>query len=114
MEAIKMAKKRKRLTDEVEEVVYERCCGMDVHKEDVKACLNIKGKKEVRTYSTMTDELLSMAQWLKDNDVEMVAMESTASYWKPVFNILECMDIPSMLVNPQHVKNLTEPKTDVW
>jgi len=107
-----MARKRK-MTEEVEEIVYERCCGMDVHKEDVKACLNINGKKEVRTYSTMTADLLEMAKWVKENDVEMVAMESTGSYWKPVFNILECEEIPAMLVNPQHVKNLSDPKTDV-
>jgi len=107
-----MAKKRRK-TDEVEEVVYERCCGMDVHKEDVKACLNINGKKEVKTFSTMTDDLLAMAKWLKDNNVQMVAMESTGSYWKPIFNILECTDVPAMLVNPQHIKNLSDPKTDV-
>jgi transposase len=86
---------------------------MDVHKEDVKACLNINGKKEVKTFSTMTEDLLAMAKWLKDNNVQMVAMESTGSYWKPVFNILECADVPAILVNPQHIKNLTEPKTDV-
>ena len=108
-----MARKRKRMTDEVEEVVYERCCGMDVHKEDVKVCLNINGKKEVRTFSTMTDDLLKMAKWLKDNQVQMAAMESTGSYWKPIFNILECEEVPAMLVNPQHIKNLSEPKTDV-
>jgi len=108
-----MAKRKKRVTDNVEEVVYERCCGMDVHKEDVKACLNIKGKKEVKTFSTMTDDLLNMAKWLKDNKVEMVAMESTGSYWKPVFNILECEEVPAILVNPMHIKNLSDPKTDV-
>ena len=106
-----MPKKRK--TDEVEEVVYERCCGMDVHKDDIKACLNIGGKKEVKTFSTMTCALLTMAKWLKTNEVQMVAMESTGSYWKPVFNILESEDIPVMLVNPQHIKNLSDPKTDV-
>ena len=107
-----MARKRRK-TEEVDEIVYERCCGLDVHKEDVKACLNIGGKKEVRTYSTMTDGLLEMAKWLKENSVEMVAMESTGSYWKPVFNILECEEIPAMLVNPQHIKNLSQAKTDV-
>jgi transposase len=105
--------KRTRKTEEVEEIVYERCCGMDVHKNDIKACLNIGGKKEVRTFETMTDDLLNLAAWLKKENVQMVAMESTASYWKPIFNILECENIPAILVNPQHVKNLTGPKTDV-
>jgi transposase len=108
---MEMPKRRK--TDEVEEVIYERCCGMDVHKENVVACLNIHGKKEVRTFSTLTHDLLTMAQWFKQNDVQMVAMESTGSYWKPVFNILESEEIPAMLVNPQHIKNFTDPKTDV-
>ena len=106
-----MSKKRK--TAEVEEVVYERCCGIDVHKDDVKVCLNIGGRKEVKTFSTMTKDLLAMADWLKYYGVQMVAMESTGSYWKPVFNILECKDVPAILVNPQHIKNLSEPKTDV-
>jgi len=107
-----MAKKTK-VTGEVEEIVYERCCGMDIHKSEIKACLNIGGKKEVRTFSTMTEDLLIMTKWLKDKKVEMVAMESTGSYWKPVFNILECEEISAILVNSQHIKNLSEPKTDV-
>ena len=107
-----MARKTK-TTIEVEEIVYECCCGMDIHKANITACLNIGGKKEVRTYGTMTDELLRMSAWLKDNKVEMVAMESTGSYWKPVFNILEAESVPAMLVNAQHVKNLSAPKTDV-
>ena len=107
-----MAKKR-RITDEVEEIVYERCCGMDIHKENVTACLNINGKKEVRTYGTMTDELLTMTKWLKDNEVQMVAMESTGSYWKPIFNILENEGVSAILVNPQQIKSLSERKTDV-
>jgi transposase len=104
---------KRRTTDEVEEVIYERCCGMDVHKENIVACLNIEGKKEVKTFSTMTHDLLRMAQWLKHNDVQMAAMESTGSYWKPVFNILESEEIPAMLINPQHIKSLANPKTDV-
>ena len=105
--------RKRRITSEVAEVVYERCCGMDVHKEDVKACININGKKEVRTFSTMTDGLLEMSKWLKENQIQMVALESTGSYWKPIFNILECEEIPAILVNPQHIKNLSDPKTDV-
>jgi transposase len=104
--------RKKRKTDEVVEVVYERCCGMDIHKETIVACLNINGKREVREYSTMTEDLLKMAGWLQSNNVEMVAMESTGSYWKPVFNVFECEGIPAMLVNAQHVKALSGTKTD--
>jgi transposase len=104
--------RKKRTTDEVVEVVYERCCGMDIHKDGIVACLNIGGKREVREYTTMTDDLLLMANWLKSNNVEMAAMESTGSYWKPIFNILECEDVPAMLVNAQHVKTLSGTKTD--
>jgi transposase len=78
--------RKKRTTDEVVEVVYERCCGMDIHKASITVCLNIGGKREVREYSTMTDDLLLLVNWLKENNVEMVAMESTGSYWKPIFN----------------------------
>lgn len=104
--------RKKRATDEVAEVVYERCCGMDIHKASITACLNIGGKKEVREYSTMTDDLLHLANWLRESRVEMVAMESTGSYWKPIFNILEIQEIPAMLVNAQHVKTLSGCKTD--
>ena len=86
---------------------------MDIHKDDIKACLNIGGKKEVKIYSTMTDDLLTMTKWLKENNVEMVAMESTGSYWKPIFNILESEEVPAMLVNPQHIKAISGTKTDV-
>ena len=100
--------RKKRTTDEV----YERCCGMDIHKETIVACLNINGKREVREYSTMTDDLLKLADWLRSSNVEMVAMESTGSYWKPVFNVFECEGVPAMLVNAQHVKALSGTKTD--
>jgi len=101
------------MSDVVEEIVYARCCGLDVHKAEIVACTIINGKKEVKTFSTMTDELLSMAKWLKDKEIQMTAMESTGSYWKPVFNILEIEEIPAILVNAQHIKTLRGRKTDV-
>jgi transposase len=61
----------------------------------------------------MTDDLLVLCGWLKENVVEMVAMESTASYWKPVFNLLEMEGIPVILVNARHIKNVPGRKTDV-
>ena len=96
------------------DVVYRRCCGMDIHKDIVVACcVTGCGKKEVRSFGTMTDDLLGLCGWLKENEVEMVAMESTASYWKPIFNLLEIEDIPVILVNAQHIKNVPGRKTDV-
>ena len=59
------------------EVRFERCCGIDVHKKKVVACLLTGRKKEIREFGTMTDELLTMCQWLKENDCDVVAMEST-------------------------------------
>lgn len=95
------------------EIVYERCCGMDIHKSLIVACV-IKGvKKEIKSFGTMTDDLLQMCAWLKDHQVQMVAMESTGSYWKPIFNILEVEEIPAILVNAQDSRNLPGRKTDV-
>ena len=96
------------------EVVYGRCCGMDIHKDLVVACcVTGRNKKETRSFGTMTGDLLVLCGWLKENKVEMVAMESTASYWKPVFNLLEIEGVPAILVNAQHIKNVPGRKTDV-
>jgi transposase len=96
------------------DVVYRRCCGVDVHKDAITACcLAADGCMEVREFSTMTGGLVNFCEWMKEEQVAMVAMESTASYWKPVFNLLEAEGIPAMLVNAQHVKNVPGRKTDV-
>ncbi|GHV43412.1 hypothetical protein FACS1894187_25710 [Synergistales bacterium] len=95
------------------EILYERCCGIDIHKSIAVACVIVKGKKEIRTYRTMTDDLLQLCGWLKEEGVLMVAMESTGSYWKPVYNLLEAERIPVILVNAQHIKNVHSRKTDV-
>lgn len=97
------------------EIVYERCCGMDIHKSLVVACVMKGGKKgtEIKSFDTMTDGLLQMCVWLKEQQVQMVAMESTGSYWKPIFNILEIEEIPAILVNAHEIKNLPGRKTDV-
>jgi transposase len=95
------------------EIVYERCCGIDVHKKVVVACVIVKGKKEIRPFGTMTDDLLQLCAWLKENGVQMTAMESTGSYWKPVFNLLETEEIPAILVNARHIKTVPGRKTDV-
>src|SRR5690349_10231590 len=97
--------------------VYAVCCGLDVHKRSVVACLNRadeQGKvdKQVRTFSTMTHELLALADWLAEANCSHVAMESTGVYWKAIYNVLEgqCQVI---LVNAQHMKAVPGRKTDV-
>jgi transposase len=95
------------------EIVYERCCGIDVHKKVVVACVIVKSKKEIRSFGTMTDDLLQLCAWLKENGVRAVATESTGSYRKPVFNILEVEGIPAVLVNARHIKTVPGRKTDV-
>jgi transposase len=96
------------------DIVYKRCCGLDIHKKTIVACrVDESGEKEIRSFGTMTDDLLGFCGWMKEKQVEMVAMESTASYWKPIFNLLEVEGIPAILVNAQHVKNVPGRKTDV-
>jgi transposase len=99
------------------EVVYERCCGLDVHKKSVVACRIIPGphgspQKEVRTFETMTEDLLALSRWLAEADVTHVAMESTGVYWKPIWNLLE-EDFELVLANPRQVKARKGRKTDV-
>jgi transposase len=95
------------------EIIIEKGCGLDVHKGTVVACIMGTGiKKEVRTYTTMTNELLRLKEWLQEAGITHVAMESTGVYWKPVFNILED-NFEVILVNARHVKNVPGRKTDV-
>ncbi len=68
--------------------VYDICSGIDVHKKLIVACLRKGNKHEVREFGATTRELLELADWLKESGCEMSAMESTASYWKPLYNIL--------------------------
>jgi transposase len=95
------------------EIIIERGAGLDVHKETVVACIMGTGiKKEIRTFSTVTNDLVRLKKWLKDNKLTHVAMESTGVYWKPIFNILED-SFAVILVNARHVKNVPGRKTDV-
>ena len=99
------------------EVLYPRCCGLDVHKETVVACLRlvIDGKvvKEVRTFSTTTASLMGLSDWLSENQCTHIAMEATGVYWKPVWHILSHDDFELVLANAAHVKNVPGRKTDV-
>ena len=93
-------------------IVYNNCCGLDVHKKIIVCCIRNGKNTSKKTFGATTDDLESMADWLVDNTVDMVAMESTASYWKPVFNILEERGLKAMVVNAQHMKNVPGKKTD--
>jgi transposase len=95
------------------EVVHERCCGLDVHKKTVVACIISPGTREVRTFGTMTDELEALATWLEEHGVTHVAMESTGVFWKPIYNVLEAGDFELLVVNAQHMKAVPGRKTDV-
>jgi transposase len=98
-------------------LVYERCAGLDVHKRNVLVCAITPDPsghrhKERRTFSTMTPDLLRLRNFLKDLGVTHVAMESTASYWKPIFNVLEG-HLEVLIVNAQHLKAVPGRKTDI-
>jgi transposase len=99
------------------EVVYERCCGLDVHKRTVVACLVVPGpggkpQKTIRTFGTMTEDLLGLSDWLAAAGCTHVAMESTGVYWQPLWNLLEGTRT-LLLVNARHIKRVPGRKTDV-
>jgi transposase len=101
------------------EVVVPCACGLDVHKRTVVACLITTGpdgqlQKEIRTFSTLTAELLRLADWLAAAGCTHIAMESTGIYWRPVYNILELTgQFELLVVNAQHCKTVPGRKTDV-
>ena len=98
------------------QVIYERCCGLDVHKRTITACvlkwLGSGWQKEIRQFGTMTSDLLGLLDWLVREGCTHVAMESTGVYWKPVYNILEGQ-FELLVVNAQHLKMVPGRKTDV-
>jgi transposase len=99
------------------QVVYPRCAGLDVHLKTVVACrmsTDSAGKvvRAVKTFRTMTGDLVALSRWLTEGEVTHVAMESTGVYWKPVFNLLE-NNFHVLLVNAQHIKAVPGRKTDV-
>jgi transposase len=98
------------------QVVHERCAGLDVHKKSVYACATWVGdkgskKQEVRSFGTMTADLLRLADWLREHQVTHVAMEATGVFWRPVWAVLEGQ-FELMLVNPHHIKAIPGRKTD--
>lgn len=96
------------------EIIYKSCCGIDVHKNKLVACLKIKGKKNViKEFSGQTEDIKNMTNWLLENDCEKIAMESTASFWKPLVNIFEMKKLDYTVINARDYKNLPGKKTDV-
>src|SRR5919202_4095362 len=99
------------------EVLHTHCAGLDVHKKTVVVCALTPGSQgkphsETRTFSTMTQDLLALADWLTARGITHVAMESTGEFWKPVYNILEAL-FTVLVVNAQHIKQVPGRKTDV-
>lgn len=99
------------------EIEHTHCAGLDVHKKTVVAAVivpdgQIGQRKEVRTFGTMTSDLLALSDWLLSFGVTHVAMESTGEYWKPIHNILE-ENFEVLLVNARHIKQVPGRKTDV-
>ncbi len=95
------------------EKVYDKCCGIDVHKKLIVACFKCGNRQETREFGATTREILEMADWLGQGGCQMAAMESTGSYWKPLYNILESCGLDAMVVNAHHMKAVPGRKTDV-
>jgi transposase len=100
------------------EVVYERCAGLDVGKDEVVACVRVPDgaggrRQEVRTYQTFSSGLASLTEWLQGHGVTQVVLEATGQYWKPIWYVLEERGLELLLVNARHVKILPGRKTDV-
>jgi transposase len=101
----------------VMQVLYPCCCGLDIHKKFVVACVlrtapDGSVHKQTRTFSTMTGELLALGDWLRAEGCTHVAMESTSSYWRPVYNLLEGQ-FELLVANAYHIKTVPGRKTDV-
>ena len=84
-----------------------------MHKEVIVCCLRVGKKRETRDYGTTTEEIRKLAAWLLENQCQKVAMESTGSYWKPVYNVLEVLGVEAIVVNAAHMRNVPGRKTDV-
>lgn len=98
-------------------IIHPICCGLDVHKEKISACLMTMDEhgqevSEIREFATFTDELITLRAWLQESDCPIVAMESTGVYWRPVHNVLEHY-LAVILVNARHIKNVPGRKTDI-
>ena len=98
-------------------VLHPVCCGLDIHKQFVTACLmtiDSMGKETslLESFGTFTDDLVRLREWLLEHECPIVALESTGVYWRPVHNLLEGY-LTVVLVNARHIKNLPGRKTDM-
>lgn len=98
-------------------IVHPICCGLDVHKESISACVIFPDKDgvdqyDIKVFGTFTDELIRLRLWLLDHECPVVAMESTGIYWRPVHNVLEGV-LRVVLVNARDIKNVPGRKTDI-
>jgi len=98
-------------------IVHPICCGLDVHKESISACVIFPDKDgidqyDIKEFGTFTDELMRLRLWLLDHECPVVAMESTGIYWRPVHNVLEDA-FRVVLVNARDIKNVPGRKTDI-
>jgi transposase len=97
------------------DVLHPRCCGLDVHKNSISACILVQEagrvQKHQRRFGAMTRDLQELADWLRQFEVTQVAMESSGVYWKPIWNILDGQ-FAVLLANAQHIKNVPGRKTD--
>lgn len=95
------------------DIIIERACGLDVHKDSITACILTPEGKEIQTFPTKTVYLIELVDWVKEHQCTHVAMESTSVYWKPIVNLLEAEEIEFLVVNAQHIKAVPGRKTDV-
>lgn len=98
------------------QILYPRCCGLDVHKASLTACILInesnQNERHLRRFGTMTRDIAELANWLTRHGVRKLVMESTGVYWRPIWNLLE-EHFDLMLVNAQHIKAVPGRKTDI-
>jgi transposase len=99
------------------DILFTNVAGLDIHKKTIMACVRVvdqqgKARQEVRTFGTVTRDLLAMADWFRDRGVTHVAMESTGVYWKPVWNVLDGA-FELLLVNPRELKQAPGRKSDL-
>ena len=105
------------------EDILECCCGLDIHKESVVACVlkgpigsKLKPESEIKEFGTHLNDLLLMRKWLEEHECHYVAMESTGIYWHPVYAVLEKSlsdDLHLLVVNARHMRNVPGKKTDM-
>ena len=94
-------------------IIYNRCCAIDVRKKLMVACFIQGEEQETREFGVTTDDFLELADWLQSGGCEMASMESTVSYWKPLYNILELSGLKAIVVDASRLKNLPARKANV-